>query len=151
MKLSLFLCMYVCVFYFPHWLCYIIFCYHTKIDSEKNKVLCFITSVSSVPQSYLTLCNTIYCSIPDVPVHLQLLELAQTHMHRVLFSCLQFFLASEFFPMSQFFTSDSQSIGVSASVQSSPSNEYLGLTSFRIDWFDLLAVQGTLKGLLSIS
>ena len=30
----------------------------------------------------------------------------------------------------------------------SPSNEYLGLISFRIDWFDLLAVQGTLKSLL---
>ena len=47
--------------------------------------------------------------------------------------------------MSQFFASGVQSIEVSASV---PSNEYSGLISFRIDWFDLLAVQGTLKGLL---
>ena len=49
--------------------------------------------------------------------------------------------------MSQFFTSGSQSIGVSVSAIS-PSNEYSGLISFRMDWFDLLAVQGTLKSLL---
>ena len=50
--------------------------------------------------------------------------------------------------MSQLFTSGSQSIQASVSV-SSPSNEYSGLISFRIDWFDLLAVQGTLfKSLL---
>ena len=48
--------------------------------------------------------------------------------------------------MSQFFTSGGQSIGVSVSASSS-SNEYSGLISFRIDWFDL-AVQGTLKSLL---
>ena len=49
--------------------------------------------------------------------------------------------------MSQLFASGGQSIGVSASV-SSPSNEYSGLISFRMDWLDLLAVQGTLKSLL---
>ena len=48
--------------------------------------------------------------------------------------------------MSQFFTSGGQSIGASASA--SPSNEYSGLISFRMDWLDLLAVQGTLKSLL---
>ena len=52
--------------------------------------------------------------------------------------------------MSQLIASDGQSIGVSAStsVSNEYSNEYLGLISFRIDWFDLLAVQGTLKSLL---
>ena len=49
--------------------------------------------------------------------------------------------------MSQFFASGGQRIGVSASA-SVLSNEYLGLISFRIDWLDLLAVQGTLKSLL---
>ena len=49
--------------------------------------------------------------------------------------------------MSQFFTSGDQSIGTSASVIS-PSNDYSGLISFRIDWFELLQVQGTLKNLL---
>ena len=46
--------------------------------------------------------------------------------------------------MSRFFASDGQNIG-SFSISISPSNEYSGLISFRIDWFDLLAVQGILK------
>ena len=61
--------------------------------------------------------------------------------------CLQSFSASESFPMSQFFASGGQCIG-SFSFIVSPSSEYSGLISFRIDWFDLLAVQGTLKSLL---
>ena len=60
-------------------------------------------------------------------------------------SCLQTFPASGSFPMSQFFPSGGQNIGVSASI-SSPSSEYPGLISFRMDWLDLLA--GTLKSLL---
>ena len=48
--------------------------------------------------------------------------------------------------MNQLFISGGQSIGFNFSI--SPSNEYSGLISFRIDWFDLLAVQGILKGLL---
>ena len=62
-------------------------------------------------------------------------------------SCLQSFPASESFPMSQFFASGGQSIGASAS-SISPYNENSGWNSFRIDCFDLLAVQGTLKSLL---
>ena len=58
-----------------------------------------------------------------------------------------FLPASESFPMSQFFNSGGQSIW-SFSFSISPSNEYSGLISFRMDWFDLLAVQGTLKSLL---
>ena len=49
--------------------------------------------------------------------------------------------------MSRFFTSGGQSIGVSAS-SISPSSDYSGLISFRIDWFVLLTVQGTIKSLL---
>ena len=49
--------------------------------------------------------------------------------------------------MNQFFASGGQTIGVSASANS-PSKEYSGLMSFRMDWLDLLAVQGTLKSLL---
>ena len=49
--------------------------------------------------------------------------------------------------MSQLFASGGQSIGVSAST-SSPSNEHPGLISFRMDWLDLLAFQGTLKSLI---
>ena len=63
-------------------------------------------------------------------------------------SCLQSFPASGSSQMSQFFTSGGQSIGVSASSSVLQSNEYSGLISFRMDWLDLLAVQGTLKSLL---
>jgi len=62
-------------------------------------------------------------------------------------SCLQSFPASWSFPRSQFLTSDGQSYW-SFSFSISPSNGYLGLISFRMDWLDLLAVQGTLKSLL---
>ena len=86
-------------------------------------------------------------------------ELAQTHVHRVsdaiqpshpLSSPSPAFNLSHhqgFFLMSWFFASDGQSTG-SFSFSISPSNEYSGLLSFRIDWFDLLAVQGTLKSFL---
>ena len=60
---------------------------------------------------------------------------------------LQSFPASGSFPKSQFFESGGQSIGVAAS-SIRPSSEYSGLISFRVDWLDLLAVQGTLKSLL---
>ena len=58
-------------------------------------------------------------------------------------SCPQSFPASGSFPMSQLFASGGQSIG-----NISPSNEHPGLISFRMDWLDLLEVQGILKSLL---
>ena len=61
-------------------------------------------------------------------------------------SHLQSFPASGSLPVIQFFPSGGLSIGVSFSI--SPSNEYSGLISCRMDWLDLLAVQGTLKSLL---
>ena len=96
--------------------------------------------------------------MPGFPVYHQLPELAQIHVHQVgdvfqpshfpvipFSSCLQSFPASGSFPMSRFFTSGAQSIGFSFSI--SPSNEYLGLISFRMVCLDLLAVQVTLKSL----
>ena len=59
--------------------------------------------------------------------------------------CLRSFPASGSFPMSQLFTSGVQSIGVSASASVLPMTS--GLISSRMDWLDLLAVQGTLKSL----
>ena len=86
------------------------------------------SSVSSVTQSCSTLCDPMDCSMPGFPVLHQLLELAETQVHWVgdaiqpshllvipFSSCLQSFPASGYFPMSQFFASGSQSIGVSAS------------------------------------
>ena len=63
------------------------------------------------------------------------------------FSRLQSFPASESFLMSRLFASGGQSIGASASAISA-SSEYSGLISFKTDWFVLLTIQGTLKGLL---
>ena len=62
-------------------------------------------------------------------------------------SCPQSFPASGSFPISQLYALGGQSIRASASANSL-SNEYSGLISFRVDWFDLLAVQGTLRSLL---
>ena len=86
-------------------------------------------------QSCLTLCNPMDCSMPGFPVHHQLPEPTQTHVHHVgdaiqpshplsfpFSSRLQSFLASGSFPMSQFFTSGSQSIGVSVSTSVLPMN-----------------------------
>ena len=110
---------------------------------------------SSVAQSCPTLCDPWDCSIPGFPVHHQLPELAQTHVHPVsdviqlshpLSSCLQTFSASGSFLMSQFFISGGQYWSFSFSI--SPSDEYSGLISFTIDWFEFLAVQVTLKSLL---
>ena len=89
---------------------------------------------SSVTQSCPTLCDRMDCSTPGFPVHHQLWELAQTHVHRVgdaiqpfhsaipFSSCIQSFPASGSFPMSQFFTSGDQSIRVSPSTSVLPVN-----------------------------
>ena len=106
----------------------------------------------SVAKSCPTFCDPMDGSKPGFPVLHYLPEFAQTHIHWVaechptisssiapFSSCPQSFPAWGSFPMSQFFASDGQSIGASASI----SNEYSGMISFRIDWFDP-AVQGTL-------
>ena len=64
-------------------------------------------------------------------------------------SCLPSLPASESFPVSQLFAWDGQSIGVSASASVLPMNtQDPGPISFRMDWLDLLAVQGTLRSLI---
>ena len=62
------------------------------------------------------------------------------------FSCLQSFPASGSFSVSQIFASGARIL----ELQHHPSSQYSGLISFRIDWFDLLAVQGTFKSLLQL-
>ena len=104
---------------------------------------------SSVAQSCLSLCEPMNRSMPGLPVHHQLPESTQTHVHWVsdaiqpshplsspFSSCLQSFPASGSFPMSQFSASGGQSIG-SFSFNMSPSNEHPGLNSFRMDWISL--------------
>ena len=113
----------------------------------------------SVSQSCLVLWHPMDCSTPGFPVHHQLPQLAQTHVHRVSDAIQPSHpLSSPYppafnFPSIRVFSSESvlpirwtkyQSFSFSIS----PFNEYSGLISFRIDWLNLLAVQGTLKSLL---
>ena len=117
------------------------------------------SSVSLVTQSCPTLCNPTICSTPGLPVHHQLPESTQTHVHWVgdaiqpshpLSSLL---LLPSIFPSIRVFSNESV-IRIrwpkywSFSFNISPSNEHPGLISFRMDWLDLLAVQETLKSLL---
>ena len=114
---------------------------------------------SSVAQSCLTLCNPVDCSTPSFPVHHQLPELAQTHVHQVgdaiqsSHLLLPLLLPSSIFPSIRVFSNESV-LPIrwpkhwSFSFNISPSNEYSGLIPFRMDWLDLLAIQGILKSLL---
>ena len=112
----------------------------------------------SVVQSCLTLCYLMDCSMPGFSVLHHLLELAQIHVHRVgdaiqhLVLCCPPLLLPSIFPSIRVFSNES-ALHIrwpkywNFSFSISPSNEYSG-HFFRIDWFDLLAVQGTLKCLL---
>ena len=101
----------------------------------------FATLWTAARQAYLSITNS--CSL----FKLMSIELVMPSSGIPFPSCLQSFPASGSFPISQFFTSGDQSIW-SFSFSISPSNEYSGLISFRMDWLDLVAVQGTLKSLL---
>ena len=113
---------------------------------------------SSVTQSCSTLCDLMNCSTPGLLVHHQLPESTQTHVHWV----------SDAIQPSHPLSSPSPGLNFSSirvfsnesalhirwpkywhfSFNISPSDEHPGLISFRMDWLDLLAVQGTLKSLL---
>ena len=114
---------------------------------------------SSVAQSCPTFCDPVDCSMPGLPVHHQLPEFPQTCDHQVsdtiqpshpLSSLL---LLPSIFPSNRVFSNESVLCirwpkYWSVSFNISPSNEHPGLISFKMDWLDLLAVQGTLKSLL---
>ena len=98
------------------------------------------------------------CSVPGLPVHHQPPELAQTHVIKSvmrsnrLLLCHPLLLLPSVFASIRVFSNEwvfhirwSKYLSFSFSI--SPSSEYSGLISFRIDWLDLLAVQGTLKSL----
>ena len=110
----------------------------------------------SVTQLCLTLCDSMYCSMPGFPVLHYLPEFAQTHVNWVddaiepshplsspSPSALHLSQLQDLF----WWVSSSQWVAKVSSFSISPSNEYSGLISFRMDWLDLLAVQGTLKRL----
>ena len=118
-----------------------------------------VIQFSSVAQSCLTLCDPMNCSTPGLPVHHHLQEFTQTHVHRVRdaiqpshpMSSLLFLPPIP--PSIRVFSSEStlhmrwpKYWSFSCSII--PSKEIPGLISFRMDWLELLAVQGTLKSLL---
>ena len=127
-----------------------------KWKREGTYVYLWLLYGSSV-QSCLTLCDHMDCGTPGLPVLHQLLEFTQTHVHWV-GNAIQpsHPLSSPFppiFPSIRVFSNESV-LHIrwpkywSFSFRISPSNEYSGLISFRMDWLDLLAVQETLKSLL---
>ena len=106
-----------------------------------------------------TLCDPMNCSTPGLPVHHQLPEFTQMHVHRVSDAIQPSHplsspspLVSQSLPASVF--SNESTLRMrwpkywSFSFSIVPSKEHPGLISFRMDWLDLLAVQGTLKSLL---
>ena len=131
-----------------------------KLNIQKTKIMASgpISSVhfSSVAQSCPTLCDPMNCSMPGLPVHHQLPEFTQTHVHWVSDAILpshSLLLLPSIFPSIRVFSNES-ALHIrwpkywNFSFSISPSSEHPGLISFRMNWLDLLAVQGTLKSLL---
>ena len=123
----------------------------------KCKTHLYFLSVQSL--SRVRLCDPMNCSTPSLPVHHQLPEFTQTHVHRVGDAIQPSHPLASCSPPAP---NPSQHQGLSNestlrmswpkywsfSFSISPSNEHPGLISFRMDWLDLLAVQGNLKSLL---
>ena len=144
----------------------IVLFFSTKFRSASN-ILSFCTlcreiplsQFSSVAPSCPTLCNPMNRSRPSLPVHHQFPEFTQTLVHWVgdaiqpSYPLLSPSLLPSIFPSTRVFSNASAlRIGWpkywSFSFSINPSSEHPGLISFRMDWLDLLAVQGTLKSLL---
>ena len=115
--------------------------------------------LSSVAQSCQTICNPMDCTTPGFSVYHQLPKLTQTHVHLVSDAIQSSQPLSPSSPPAfnlsqhQVFSKESAfrirwPKDWSSSFSISPSNEYSGVIYFRIDWLDLLAVQGNLKSLL---
>ena len=125
----------------------------------KEFSFCHPVQFSSVTQSCPTPCDPMDCSMSGLPVHHQhqsvlkliSIELVMPSNHLIL--CCRLLLPPSIFLSIRVFSNESP-LRIrwpkywSFSFNISPSNEYAGLISFRIDWFDLPAVQGTLKNLL---
>ena len=125
---------------------------------RNDKTILMTHLFCSVSRSCLTLCNPMVCSTPGFPVHHLCPELAQTHVHWVgdanhFILCRPLLFLPSIFPSIDIFSNESV-LRIrwpkywSFSFSIIPSNENSGLISFRMDWLDLLAIQGTLKHLL---
>ena len=127
------------------------------VNRSLHSILCEVSSVQSL--SCIWLCNLMNCSTQGFSVSHQLLELTQTLVHQVGHAIQPSYPLSSpappTFNLSQHQVFSSESVlriqwpeHWSFSFSISPSSEYSGLISFRMDWLDFLAVQGTLKSLL---
>ena len=125
---------------------------------KQKKIFSISQPVSSVAQSCLTLCDPMDCSTLGFPVHQQCPEPVQTHVHCIGDAIQPSHPLSSPSPPAFNLSSIrdfSKELAVrirwpkywSFNFSISPSNEYSGLISFRINWFGLLDVQGTLKHL----
>ena len=133
---------------------------HTNGQSAHEKMFNITVQFSSVQSlSRVRLCDPMNRSTPGLPVHHQLPEFTETHVHRVSDAIQPSHSLSSPSPpalvppsIRVFFKESVLHIWRpkhwSFSFSISPSNEYSGLISFRTDWLDLLVVQGTLKSLL---
>ena len=125
---------------------------------EERRFKTFYYCCGSVTKSCPTLCSPMNCSTPGFPVLNYLPQFAQTHVHWVsdavqpLILCYPLLRLPSIFPSIRVFF-DKLALHImwpsywSYSFNISPSNEYSGLISFRIAWFDLFAVQRILKSL----
>ena len=128
-------------------------------DRTVRSLDCGSVQFGLVSQLCPTLCDPMNCNTSGLPVHHQLLEFTHTHVHRVempssqLILCHPLLLLLPIPPSIRVFSNESTlhmrwpkywSLGFSII----PCKEIPGLISFRMDWLDLLAVQGTLKSLL---
>ena len=131
---------------------------YPEVELWGHTIILYSVHFSSVAQSCLTLCDPMDCSTPGLPIHHQLLESTQTHVHRVGDAIQSFYPLSLPSPpalnLSQHqglfkWVSSLHQVAkvLSFSLSISPSNEHSGLVSFRMNWLDLLVVQRTCKSL----
>ena len=127
--------------------------------SSRKKKSDYCVQLSSVAESCLTLCDPVECSMQGLPVHHKLLEFTQTHVHRVgdaiqpthplAFPFPPTFNLSQHQGLFKWVSSSHQVDKVLEFQLQHQSFQWIsGLISFRIDWFDLPEIQGTLKSLL---
>ena len=131
------------------------------MDGELGRLMASVQGrlpCCSVAQSRLTLSDPMDCSTPGFPVSLSLLKLTSIESvmpsnHLIL--CRPLLLLPSIFPSIKVFSNES-ALHIrwpeywSFNFSISPFSEYSGLIFFRVDWFDLLAVQGTLQSLLQL-
>ena len=126
---------------------------HQTKRSVTSATYCWISSVSSVAQSCLILCDPMDCSTPGLPVHhqlhslLKLMSIESVMPSNHLIHCCPLLLLPSTIPSIRVFSSESvlrirRSRYWTFSFRISPSNEYAGLISFGINWFVSLQSKG---------